>query len=204
MLFQSRVTQMTNCICPGELKVLLSTSEHMFFHNFPIILQISSHIQCMYNKLSVSVPLQNIFSPMSGGNTAHHLVIHLLQVAQASTLGCLLESNLSPPPCHQTMINASPLYQHTCPVWFVYCEPIHHIVGKISLLLHSSFLPLFSQQQFITQSLPVLTRVPLAPASLFYLKGTDNKNWGFCPDYISSPQNLSPAAATRLVPHFFN
>ena len=106
--------------CP--LKFFFLPPRPCFFSQFPHHTLDSSHIQCMYNKLSwVSVPLH--FLPQCLGNTCttFHLVIHVLQVAQASTRVSLLKSTLPPPPCHQTMINASPLYHHSpvlvCVLW---------------------------------------------------------------------------------------
>ena len=131
-------------------QVLLSTSKAMFLHNFPII-PYSSHIQCTYNQLSwVSVPLHFLPHCLGSTCTTFHLVIYLFQVARASSQVSLLKRTLPPPPCHQTMTNASPRYHHS-PVWFVYCESIHHISGNISLTLLSSFsCPVLSQQQLIT------------------------------------------------------
>ena len=90
------------------------------------------------------------------------------------------------------MTNAFPLYHHS-PVWFVYCEPIHYINGKISLILHSPFPALFSLNS--TSSLTILVPtllVPLVPASLFYWKDIDNTNRGLLLWLFPFPKIISP------------
>ena len=183
---------------------VLSTSKAMFLHNF-LIIPYSSHVQCIYNQLSwASVPLHFLPHCLGSTFTPFHLVIYLLQVVQNSAWMTLLKSTLPPPPCHQTMTNASPLY-HQSPVWFGYCEPIHYRNGMICLILLSSFsCPVLSQQQLITSQSRPHSRGPTCTSLLVLLEGHRQYQSGTFALAISSPQNYFPKITTRSVPHVFN
>ena len=140
------------------------------------------------------------FLPHCLGNTCttFHLVIYLLQMAQASSRVSLLKRTL-PPPRHQIMTNAS-RYYHS-PVWFVYCESVHHVNGNISLTLHSSFsCPVLSSFFLVSSYSPG----PTCTSLLVLLEGHRQYQLGAFALAISSPHNLFPKIATRSVPHVIN
>lgn len=110
-----------------------------------------SHIQHMYSRKTsswISVPLQILPLCLENTFTPFHLVIYFR--CFRTQLRCLYLKAPLPHLLAFRLTNASPPYYHS-PVRFVYCEPNHHINGKINLILLSSFSFLvLSHQQLIS------------------------------------------------------
>lgn len=156
-----------------------------------------SQILHMYSwRASVSLGLSAFAnsSPLalSGKHFPTLSLVYRLLVVEDSPQVSLLKSTppLSPP--LQTMTNASPLYYHST-VHFVYCEPIHHVNGKINLILLSSFSCLLSLTSSSSCSTLLLTHLdPFAPDSLPFQMGTDNTNLGLLSWLFLLPRIYSP------------
>lgn len=175
---------LTPLCLPGYLS---SQCPHPTFH-----CSRSPHI---YSRRTSFLGFQSLceFSPLalSGKHFPTFSLVYLLLAVENSPQVSLLKSTPPLPPCLQTMTNASPLYYHSA-LQFVYCEPIHHVNGKINLILLSPFFCLLSLSSSSSRSTLLLTHlVPFAPASLLFQKGTDNTNLGLLSLFLL-PRIYSP------------
>lgn len=168
--------------CPFKF-LLLYTSKTTFLPNSPIIPQISVTFNtCTPEKPALGSQYLCRFSPLCLENTftPFHLVIYFR--CFRTQLRCLYLKAPLPHFLAFRLTNASPLYYHS-PVRFVYCEPNHHINGKINLILLSSFsfLVLSHQQLISFQSSPHSPGPTCTSLLVLIGRAQTIPIWGFCP-----------------------
>ena len=179
----------------------------------------SLQLGCLYLKVPfphfLAIRLRTNASPLY-----HHspvwFVFSSVQFNRSVVSNCLWshESQHARPPWPSPIPG---VHSDSRPSWFVCCEPIHYISGKIGLILNSSFsCPVLSHQQLITSCSCSLT--PAAHHFLF----SSSLTWFhlhqppcsigrtqiipmgvFCSGYFLSPK-LFPQDNQKSVPHVFN